>query len=103
MLIFDVFPHFCRVKKWVMDGPLDKWTNKWTDRSTDGQTDQQTDIPSFRDAWTHLKRKIMGYGPVIGPTGRPMDQKTDTPSYKVAWTHLRMVKVERAETRFLTI
>ena len=26
-----------------------------TDRRTDGPTDGRTDIPSYRDAWTHLK------------------------------------------------
>ena len=26
-----------------------------TDRRTNGPTDQWTDIPSYRDAWTHLK------------------------------------------------
>ena len=28
-----------------------------TDRRTDGRTDRRTDRPSYRDAWTHLKKK----------------------------------------------
>ena len=30
-------------------------TDIHTDGQTNGWTDQRTDIPSYRDAWTHLK------------------------------------------------
>ena len=40
-------------EKWVTD----QWTDKPTDGPTDGWTDGRTDIDSYRDAWTHLKRK----------------------------------------------
>ena len=49
------------------DEQTDRRTNGRTDERTDGQTDGPTDIPSYRDAWTHLK----------------------TPSYRDAWTHLK--------------
>jgi len=49
-VIFDHFPPFLPYqKKRVTDGP--------TDRRTDGPTDGRTDIPSYRDAWTHLKTR----------------------------------------------
>ena len=46
--------HFCEVNKngFPTDGP--------TDRLTNGLTDGQTDRPSYRDAWTHLKRMCSG-------------------------------------------
>ena len=31
--------------------------NSWTDGRMDGQTHGQTDRPSYRDAWTHLKKR----------------------------------------------
>ena len=37
------------------DEPMDRWTNGRTDGPIDGQTDQQMDIPSYKNAWTHLK------------------------------------------------
>ena len=43
-----------------MDRPTDGQIDGWTDRQRDGQMDapmdRQTNIPSYRDAWTHLKR-----------------------------------------------
>ena len=33
-----------------------KTRNPPTDRPTDGRTDRRMDTPSYRDAWTHLKR-----------------------------------------------
>ena len=29
-----------------------------TNRMTDGRNDRRTDRPSYRDAWTHLKREL---------------------------------------------
>jgi len=31
------------------------------DPRTNGQTDGRTDKPSYRDAWTHLKRSLFGF------------------------------------------
>ena len=57
----------------LADGHLDRWTdrpedgrlNGWTDRQMDGRLDAprdgQSNIPSYRDAWTHLKRKMVAY------------------------------------------
>ena len=43
-VIFDHFPlYLLSPKKWVTDGP----------------TDGRTDIPSYRDAWTHLKKELI--------------------------------------------
>ena len=47
-VISNYFPPFLQSqKKWVTDKP--------TDGPMDRPTDQQMDIPSYRDAWTHLK------------------------------------------------
>ena len=44
----------------IREGVTDLWTDGPMDGRTNGRTDQQMDrwmdLPSYRDAWTHLKR-----------------------------------------------
>ena len=39
------------------DGRTDRRTDRRTDQPTDGLTDQRMDKSSYRDAWTHLKKR----------------------------------------------
>jgi len=50
-LILFIFSHFCEIEKNALR------THGPTDRPTDGRTDK----PSYRDAWTHLKRSLFGF------------------------------------------
>ena len=41
-----------------MDGQTNGLTNGPTNGPTDGPTNGQTDIPSYRDVWEHIKKRL---------------------------------------------
>ena len=69
-----------------MDRPTDGQIDGWTDRQMDGQMDapmdRQTNIPSYRDAWMHLKRtRPFAISCVLQVfSNRRTDQQTDRPT-----------------------
>ena len=48
-----------------------------TDGPTDGRTDQRTDRASYRDAWTHLRIKIITEVQVVGVVDKLLNGKLE--------------------------
>ena len=57
LFYLQIVRFWCFLKR--RNGPTDLRTDLWTDGRTDGRTDLRTDRPSYRDARTHLKTKIL--------------------------------------------